>query len=379
MPCCRENSVAEARAAEEGARARVPLDSDLASRLLAWFDHHGRHDLPWQHPRSAYRVWVAEVMLQQTQVQTVIPYYLRFLERFPALIDLASADLDDVLALWSGLGYYSRARNLHRAAQICADKYGGELPDDFEAMAALPGIGRSTAGAILAQAHGQRLPILDGNVRRVLSRYRAVAGDPASSAVLRQLWALSESLLPESRLADYTQALMDLGATLCVRRRPACHSCPLSADCHAHQQGRVDDLPQARVRRTRPLRRSTQLWVHDDQQRILLRRRAASGIWAGLWSLVDGDTPQQALSTLRQLGIYADEPMAMTSLRHEFTHFSLDMDVLSVRASSVAIADSDSRWCSTAEALLLGVPQPLRRLLEQHPAGPVAATLPSRY
>jgi A/G-specific adenine glycosylase len=393
MRCCRENSVAEARAVEgarseatrdaeesamEGAPPRAPLDRDFAARVLAWFDQHGRHDLPWQHPRSAYRVWVAEVMLQQTQVQTVIPYYLRFLQRFPTLVDVANADLDDVLALWSGLGYYSRARNLHRSAQICAERHRGELPAEFEAISALPGIGRSTAAAILAQAHGQRLPILDGNVRRVLSRYRAVVGDPTSSAVLQQLWSLAAALLPETRLADYTQALMDLGATVCVRRRPACASCPLSADCDAHLQGRVDDLPQSRVSRARPLRRSTLLWVHDDQRRLLLQRRAPTGIWAGLWSLVDGETPQQAMSTLRQLGVDAGEPMAMTSLRHEFTHFSLDIDVLSVHAVSVAIADRESRWCSTAEALLLGVPQPLRRLLEQHPAGPIAASLPSR-
>ncbi len=375
MPCCRENSVADSLAVER-VRPRTPLERDFAARVLAWFDQHGRHDLPWQHPRSAYRVWVAEVMLQQTQVQTVIPYYLRFLERFPRLVDVADAELDDVLALWSGLGYYSRARNLHRAARICAERHRGELPAELEAISALPGIGRSTAGAILAQAYGQRLPILDGNVRRVLSRYCAVAGNPVSSAVLQQLWSLSASLLPESRLADYTQALMDLGATVCVRRRPACASCPLNADCEAHLQGRVDDLPQARVSRVRPLRQSTLLWVHDDQRRLLLQRRAPTGIWAGLWSLVEGETAQQAMSTLRQLGVDAGEPMAMASLRHEFTHFSLDIDVLSVHAVGIAIADGDSRWCSITEALQLGLPQPLRRLLQQHRADPDASMLP---
>lgn len=356
----------------EGARPRAPLESDFAPRILAWFDQHGRHDLPWQHPRTAYRVWLAEVMLQQTQVQTVIPYYLRFLEQFPTLADLAGAELDDVLALWSGLGYYSRARNLHRTAKICAERHGGDLPLAVESIAALPGIGRSTANAILAQAHGQRLPILDGNVRRVLSRYRAVAGDPASSAVQQQLWTLSESLLPESRLADYTQALMDLGATLCVRRRPSCARCPLNADCDAHLQGRVDDLPQPRGRRVRPLRSSAMIWVHDDQHRLLLRRRAPTGIWAGLWSLVDGETRQAAMSALRQLGVRGGEPLPMTSLRHEFTHFSLDIDVHSVRASASGIADNDSRWLSVAEALQLGLPQPVRRLLEQYPIDPAS-------
>ncbi len=224
----------------------------FAARLLAWFDQHGRHDLPWQHPRTPYRVWVAEVMLQQTQVQTVIPYYQRFLALFPGLPVLAAAPLDDVLAAWSGLGYYSRARNLHRAAMQCVAAHGGELPDQFDALAALPGIGRSTAGAILAQAHGQRLPILDGNVRRVLARHRAVTGDPGSSKVQSELWALSQSALPHSRLADYTQALMDLGATVCTRHRAACDRCPLAADCAARLQGRVAEFPQPRSARARP-------------------------------------------------------------------------------------------------------------------------------
>jgi A/G-specific adenine glycosylase len=367
--CCRENSVAEAIDGE-GVRTRAPFEGDFAERVLSWFDQHGRHDLPWQHPRSAYHVWLAEIMLQQTQVKTVIPYYRRFLQQFPTLGDLARADLDDVLALWSGLGYYSRARNLHRTAQICLAQHAGDLPTDFEAISALPGIGRSTAGAILAQAHGLRQPILDGNVRRVLSRYRAVAGDPAATAVQQELWALAAALLPEVRLADYTQALMDLGAILCTRRRPACTRCPLGADCDAFLQGRMDEFPHPRSRRERPLRRSTLLWVHDDQQRLLLRRRPPTGIWAGLWSLVDGDTTEQALAALRQLGVEGAQPCPMASVRHEFTHFSLDIDVQSVRATGVAVADGDSRWCSVAGALQLGLPQPLRRLLEQHPAEP---------
>ncbi len=367
MHCCRENSVAETSAAQ-GAGPPAPQEGDFAGRILAWFDQHGRHDLPWQHPRSAYRVWLAEIMLQQTQVQTVIPYYQRFLARFPTLADLAAGELDDVLALWSGLGYYSRARNLHRTAQICMTRHAGELPGEFEAISALPGIGRSTAGAILAQAHGARWPILDGNVRRVLSRYRAIGGDPASTAVQQELWALAAAVLPETRLADYTQALMDLGATLCTRRRPACTRCPLSPDCDAWVQRRVDEFPQARRKRERPLRRSTQLWVYDDQQRLLLRRRPPVGIWAGLWSLVDGDSSEQALAVLRQLGVGIAEPQPMATLRHEFTHFSLDIDVRSARALGLGIADGESRWCSIEDALQLGLPQPLRRLLETQSA-----------
>lgn len=345
-------------------RDRAPLEHDFPARLLRWFDQHGRRDLPWQHPRTPYRVWLAEVMLQQTQVQTVIPYFQRFEAAFPTLVDLARADLDQVLALWSGLGYYSRARNLHRAAQLCAEQHGGQLPQDFAAISALPGIGRSTAGAILAQAHGARYPILDGNVRRVLARHAGIAGEPSSAAFLQQLWSLSAALLPEHRMADYTQALMDLGATVCTRRRPACGRCPLVDDCQANLQGRVDELPQARTRRLRPLRSCTQLWVHDDEQRLLLQRRPPHGIWAGLWALVDGATDQAALANLAGVGVIAEPPRQLASMRHEFTHFSLDITVRSVRAVHAGVADADLRWLSVDEALKLGLPQPLRRLLE---------------
>ena len=359
----------------EDARPRASPDGDFAARLLVWFDQHGRHDLPWQHPRTPYRVWLAEVMLQQTQVQTVIPYFQRFEATFPTLQALAHAELDQVLALWSGLGYYSRARNLHRAAQICVERHGGELPLDLAAICALPGIGRSTAGAILAQAHGARHPILDGNVRRVLARFGAIAGEPSSSTVQQQLWALSAAMLPEHRLADYTQALMDLGATVCTRKRPACQLCPLTAACQARIQGRVDELPQARARRLRPLRSCTLLWVQDDQQRVLLQRRPPVGIWAGLWSLPEDQTEQAAMTTLAGLGIVGAAPRELASIRHEFTHFSLDIQVRAVDAASAGIADLDLRWLSVTEALNLGLPQPLRRLFEAHTAGVLSQSL----
>ena len=207
----------------------------FAHTLLAWFDRHGRQDLPWQHPREAYRVWLSEVMLQQTQVATVVPYFQRFVAALPTLPALARAEEDRVLALWSGLGYYRRARFLHRAAQLCVERHGGELPRQFDALAALPGIGRSTAGAILAQAHGLRFAILDGNVKRVLARYHGIHGHPGQSAIERQLWQHAEAHTPDSRLADYTQAIMDLGATVCVRARPLCEACPLAADCVARR------------------------------------------------------------------------------------------------------------------------------------------------
>ncbi|HVT35954.1 MAG TPA: A/G-specific adenine glycosylase, partial [Nevskiaceae bacterium] len=254
--------------------------TDFSARLLAWFDQHGRHDLPWQHPREPYRVWLSEIMLQQTQVTTVMPYFERFLARFADVQALAAAPLDDVLALWSGLGYYARARNLHACAQTVVREHGGEFPRDIETMMALPGIGRSTAGAILAQAHGQRHAILDGNVRRVLSRHAAVPGWTGEPAVQKKLWAIAESLLPQARLPDYTQALMDLGATVCTARKPACDACPVRADCAARTQQRVAEFPAAKPKRARPQRRSLMLLIENARGEILFERRAAAGIWA---------------------------------------------------------------------------------------------------
>jgi A/G-specific adenine glycosylase len=327
-------------------------DPNFAARLLEWFDREGRHDLPWQHPRTPYRVWVAEVMLQQTQVRTVIPYYERFMLRFPDLQALAAAPLDEVLGAWSGLGYYSRARNLYEAARRCIAFHGGALPAEAAALAALPGIGRSTAAAILAQAHGQRLAILDGNVRRVLSRWQAVDGSPLEAAVQRQLWALAETLLPASRMADYTQAIMDLGATVCVRRAPACVRCPLAVDCEARAQGAVDRYPAAKPRRVRPMRRTRMLLARDAFGRLLLEQRQARGIWGGLWSLPEQDPGESALAG----------GMPGRVLRHEFTHYSLDIEIWAVPPA--AVAEVEGRWLVPGEALTLGLPQPVRRIVE---------------
>ena len=243
----------------------------FASRLLAWFDQSGRHDLPWQHPRAPYRVWLAEIMLQQTQVKTATPYFERFVGVFPTLPDLARASLDEVLAQWSGLGYYARARNLHASARLCVEQHDGELPRDFDALIALPGIGRSTAGAILAQAWGDRFPILDGNVKRVLARYHGIEGWPGSPAVEKVMWALAASHLPQARLADYTQAQMDFGATLCTRANPACVLCPLQHGCAALASGRTASLPTARPGKTLPERSAVVLWAEDAQGRFHLR------------------------------------------------------------------------------------------------------------
>lgn len=332
-------------------------DTTFAARLLRWFDQHGRHDLPWQHPRTPYRVWVAEVMLQQTQVRTVIPYYQRFLARFPTLPALASATLDEVLALWSGLGYYSRARNMHSAAQHCVAAHAGELPADADALAALPGIGRSTAAAILAQAHGQRRAILDGNVRRVLARYQTVSGAPTDPETLRRLWALSESLLPDSRLADYTQAIMDLGASVCTRSKPQCARCPLAGDCVALATDRVAEFPQPKVRRARPQRQTLMLYAQAADGRVMLERRPPSGIWGGLWSLPEAQTLAEARATWAEV-----DAQPILTLVHEFTHFSLQIALHRV-AASAALSDADRHWYSLAEAQALGLPQPVRRIL----------------
>lgn len=241
---------------------------NFAARLLRWYDRHGRKDLPWQRARTPYTVWVSEVMLQQTQVATVIPYFERFMARFPDVRTLADAPLDAVLAHWSGLGYYSRARNLHRAAQQIRDRHGGVFPEDMDAIAALPGIGRSTAGAILAQALGQRHAILDGNVKRVLTRHRAIAGWPGQSAVERRLWEIAEAETPHARVADYTQAIMDLGAMVCTRARPRCGACPVADDCAARAAGTVSRYPAPKPRKTLPVRQTRMLLVTNGEGEV---------------------------------------------------------------------------------------------------------------
>lgn len=345
--------------------------SAFAERLLAWFDRDGRHDLPWQHPRTPYRVWLSEIMLQQTQVQTVIPYFTRFLEALPTLPDLAAADEDRVLALWAGLGYYARARNLHKAAQVCVERHGGELPTDLDALTALPGIGRSTAGAILAQAHGLRFPILDGNVKRTLARFHGVSGWPGAPAVEKHLWALSETHLPDSRLADYTQAVMDFGATLCTRHDPACVLCPLQDDCVARREGRVEQLPEAKPGKPLPERRTLMLLLHDADDRVLLVRRSGKGVWSGLWSLPEatGHDEARALVEAHAPGAF-DAAEALPVFEHVFSHYRLHIEPLRWRIADAARATGDnaaSRWQPRARLHELGLPAPVKKLLEDLP------------
>jgi A/G-specific adenine glycosylase len=340
----------------------------VARRLLHWFDRHGRKDLPWQHPRTPYRVWLSEVMLQQTQVATVVPYFLRFVEKFSSLPALASAAQDDVMALWSGLGYYSRARNLHRAAQICVEHHSAELTADFDTLLALPGIGRSTAGAILAQAHGQRLPILDGNVRRVLARLHGLHGWPGSASVEAQLWKFAELHTPQARLADYTQAIMDLGATLCTRARPQCAACPLAADCIAHRDGLTAQLPERKPARALPTRRTVMLVLRDRTGRLLLERRPPTGVWAQLWSLPEAEDLAAARRNIaRDHGIPGNQ-IAFRSLPpfiHTFSHYRLDVTPLVFDVGVPAhVADAaERRWLHPADAAALGLPAPVRNLI----------------
>ncbi len=344
------------------------LERAFAPTLLAWFDRHGRHDLPWQHPRTPYRVWLSEIMLQQTQVAVVVPYFARFVAALPDVPALARASQDDVLALWSGLGYYARARNLHAAARRCMELHGGDLPRDLDALQALPGIGRSTAGAILSQAWGDRAAILDGNVKRVLARLFGIEGWPGLPKVEKQLWAIAANLLPEARLADYTQAQMDFGATLCTRADPACAACPLREACVAHREGRTAELPHPKPGKPLPEREARMLLVEDDRGRVLLQRRPPTGVWAALWSLPEHADAAASRDWFDQhlAGDFARAEV-LAPVLHGFTHYRLR--ILPMRFAGVrprdAVGDNPGlRWASRAELQAIGLPAPVRRLLE---------------
>ena len=346
-----------------------PGAAEFAARLLAWFDRCGRHDLPWQHPRSPYRVWLSEIMLQQTRVETVIPYFERFTAALPDIAALAAAPLDQVLHLWTGLGYYARARNLHRAAQVVVEQRGGELPGELDALVALPGIGRSTAGAILAIAFGQRAAILDGNVKRVLARHGAVAGWPGETAVAERLWALAERLTPEGRAADYTQAIMDLGATLCTRTRPQCTSCPVADDCRARSANQVAAYPGHKPGTATPVRQSLWLILRNRTGQVLLERRPPSGIWGGLWSFPEcaPDTEPTAVENLcGNLGFRILAVRSGAGGRHAFTHFRLDYQTREIDVGPTSrVADGEqTRWVDPAAPGTLGLPAPVRALLD---------------
>jgi A/G-specific adenine glycosylase len=338
----------------------------FAEALIRWQARHGRHDLPWQEQRTPYRVWVSEVMLQQTQVATVIPYYQRFMQRFPDVRWLADAPLDDVLHVWSGLGYYSRARNLHRAAARIRDEHGGAFPGTFEEVAALPGIGRSTAGAILALSRGERFPILDGNVRRVLARHFGVEGSVSERATLERLWGLAERCTPHHDVALYTQAIMDLGATICTRHRPLCAYCPLTQACIARQSGRQQELPSPRLARERGSRQVFMVLARREDGSVLLKRRPEHGVWGGLWCLPEFETLAEACAFLETSCAAQAQPQPLAALTHSFTHFDLTITPLLARCSPAAeVMDAGgSLWYNTQDPARIGLPAPIKTLLE---------------
>ncbi len=356
------------RAAVETEDDRLLASAAFSQPLLDWYDQHGRKSLPWQRDPTPYRVWVSEIMLQQTQVATVIGYFDRFMARFASLAELAKAPQDDVLALWSGLGYYARGRNLHAAAQQVMREYGGELPTEREQLESLPGIGRSTAAAILAQAHGAREAILDANVKRVLSRVYAITQWPGQRHVEQRLWRIADHHTPAVRAAHYTQAIMDLGATLCRARQPQCFLCPVQSLCRAHQQGIAAQLP-AKKPKTQIERRQRHgffVLAHCEGQ-VWLQRRGASGVWGGLWCPPEFDD-----ETRRQDWIDArhGRMVARGCIEHALTHFDFFIhycvvDIARSEGHGAAVHDDTARWITSADALRLGLPAPIKRLLQE--------------
>ncbi len=368
----------------------ISVPDDFAQRVVAWQRVHGRHGLPWQNTRDAYRIWLSEIMLQQTQVSTVLRYYEPFLQRFPSVARLAAASTDDVLASWSGLGYYSRARNLHACAKAVMDVHGGVFPTDADVLETLPGIGRSTAAAVAAFSSGQRRAILDGNVKRVLARHRAYAEDLARPAGLERLWQLADALLPESGIEPYTQGLMDLGATLCTLRRPDCGRCPVRADCAAQALGRPQDFPVKTRRVKRGARDSLVLLVvgkdggtvrHADAgvPQVLLVQRPSTGIWAGLWTPPLFDDDVQMGQGIREFGLGPhDELEAWPPVVHALTHLDWTLRPRVLNCSKAVAAGAigadaagqgrdavpQHAWFALKVALELGLPAPVRRLLE---------------
>jgi len=342
--------------------------SSFSERLLVWFDDHGRKDLPWQHNTTPYRVWLSEIMLQQTQVSTVIDYYIRFTEQYADVAALAAANLDDVLALWTGLGYYARARNLHKSAQIIVEQYQGIMPSSLDALIALPGIGRSTAGAILALSFQQKHPILDGNVKRVLTRYAAISGWPGQKAVEQKLWHFAEQLLPKDRIAHYIQAQMDLGATICTRSKPLCSQCPLIADCKGYQDGNPTQYPTSKPKKVPPLRQTHWLIVQSQDGLILLEQRPHKGIWGGLWSFPEFENLTAATLFYQQhFGPNQDDLLPCEPIRHIFTHYKLDIFPYLVHSSvcSHPITDFEGLgWHTRNDALRLGLPAPVKAFLK---------------
>jgi A/G-specific adenine glycosylase len=338
-------------------------------KILNWFDKHGRHDLPWQINPTPYRVWISEIMLQQTQVATVIPYFQSFITRFPDISTLALAPLDSVLELWTGLGYYSRARNCHKTAQQIYTHHQGIMPDTLEEIIAFPGIGRSTAGAILALSFQKRYPILDGNVKRVLCRYFALEGWPGVPAVTQKLWAFSEMLTPKNRVHHYTQAMMDLGATVCKRSKPTCTVCPLKNSCEAYQKNTFTLYPFSKPKQDKPTKSTRMLILINSQDQVLLYKRPSTGIWGGLWSFPEceaEESPKIRMWIKKQFNFEVKKLTLWPSFRHCFTHLNLAIFPVHVeiKLNLKSIDHENHYWHTIGTSLNRGIATPIKRLLE---------------
>ena len=342
--------------------------NEFQENVLHWFDHFGRTDLPWQQKISAYRVWVSEIMLQQTQVSTVIPYYHRFMAAYPTVQDLANAETDEVMHYWTGLGYYARARNLHKTAQIISHQLGGKFPSTVDSLSALPGIGRSTAGAICAIAFKRRAAILDGNVKRVLARFSATDGWPGKAQVMQRLWALTEKYTPEARIADYTQAMMDLGATVCTRSNPKCTECPLNTHCRAYKDNSVHQFPGKKPKKALPVKEKIMLLIRNAQSEILLQQNPPTGLWGGLWVLPMVDSSAEIDAMCSTFGLSIKHKTPLQPRRHTFSHFHLDYQPIEIDAYNHGhqwkIQQSAGQvWYNLENPLLLGLPAPIKALL----------------
>ncbi|HYN53911.1 MAG TPA: A/G-specific adenine glycosylase [Methylotenera sp.] len=340
--------------------------TSFATRLITWQKQFGRHDLPWQNTSDPYAIWVSEIMLQQTQVTAVIGYYSKFMRRFPDIATLAAATQDEVLQQWSGLGYYSRARNLHNAAQTIMDEHDGKFPQDFDTIQTLAGIGRSTAAAIASFSFNQVQTILDGNVKRVLARHFLVEGWPSSPKVEKQLWTLAEDLLPKHDMVAYTQGLMDLGATLCTRSKPKCGVCPLNNSCEAYQQNRVSELPTPKPRKAIPEKHTTMLILLHGKE-VMLEKRPPSGIWGGLWSFPEVETDYNTeAAVLSRFAIHAEADEPLATLSHAFTHFKLHIQPqpLHVVKLNSKTGEAGQIWLSIEDAVGAAIPTPVRKILQ---------------
>ncbi len=345
--------------------------STFSAQLLAWFDHYGRHDLPWQQDITPYRVWVSEIMLQQTQVKTVIPYFERFMQSFPTLHHLAQASQDAVLGHWAGLGYYARGRNLHKTAVMIAEVHDGEFPTTFDEILDLPGIGRSTAGAILSISLSQRQAILDGNVKRVLSRYLALEGWPGEKHNEQKLWQVADEFTPDLRFNDYTQAIMDLGATLCTRAKPQCEVCPLEASCQAKFEGRVSEFPFSKPKKVKPIKQAYLLVLENQQGQVLLQQRPQKGIWGGLWSFPEYACLQNCEDALKIAETQTESAYSLVEwevFRHTFTHYHLDIHPVIYQGVDENSLKFDGLWVNKQQLgkaeVTIGVPAPVTKIMK---------------